>query len=72
MEAQFTYIGRSLTTGKLHWAHGKSVTSCSHSGQHRRSLNRVASAREITEAATERFCKKCFPSGKPSAAEIAL
>ena len=58
------YIGISVTTGKIHMCLG-SVTHCNYSGQRRISRNRVASDYEIASADESKFCKKCFPMGKP-------
>jgi hypothetical protein len=62
------YIGRSVNTGKYHYAYGPNVTACNHSGQRKNCRNAPASDDHIAKAAPDMFCKKCFPNGKPEAA----
>lgn len=54
------FIGKSISTGKLHVCYGPNATACSHSGPRRTTSCAVASNRTIVDADPSTFCRKCF------------
>jgi hypothetical protein len=63
-----SYIARSQTTGKYHFAMSANASECHSGGSSRKSPRlRAATEIEIGKASEESFCKKCFPNGKPVA-----
>jgi len=54
------------STGTYHIGLGPHATACNSSGRGFRPSSNPVTYEQVQRAASNRFCKKCFPDGRPS------